>query len=294
MGNILADLAHSDTPEDRNLLLSHVWTQIRKDRWKRIVLAGASSGPPAGALQPDRTRLFLIMSGCRHVQIAQNRRVIDEMLYPGDILFCSSGSWHAVIKDRNHIVISLIFDKNYTALAWKVRDRKGERILRVLAPPQHSPCTRNIIAALEALVPENFEPLVGHYLLKSLLLMALTEFQEAGNLPGISQRKLNSICDYLEDNYNLPLDRQLISEKFDIHPNHLSRLFQQIRGETFSHFLTRIRLAQADRLLQGTDQSVKEIAHQCGFSCDNYFNKVYRQNRGTSPARFRSICKQEV
>jgi AraC-like DNA-binding protein len=291
MGNIITHNSCNTNGETRAYLLEHFWSKIQANRWDRLVLAGTSTPPPSGALHPDRTRIFLILSGCRHVQLARNRQVKDEYLYPGDILFCASGSWHAVVHDKRHVVMSLIFDKEYTALTWKVRGRGDEKILRFFAPPEHSPTTRHMIAALESMTPETYDSIAGLHLMQALVRVAAVEFEKAGELSGLSQTKMNAICDFIEENYNQALDRRMIAEEFDLHPNHISRMFTQLKGETFSQYLTRIRLAEADRLLKITNRTVKEIALNCGFSNDNYFNKVYRHNRGISPARSRQkLC----
>ena len=51
--------------------------------------------------------------------------------------------------------------------------------------------------------------------------------------------------------------------------------------------VTQIRLEEATFLLLASDQSIEEIARQCGFSSQKYFGQVFYRQFGKTPSQFR-------
>jgi two-component system response regulator YesN len=71
--------------------------------------------------------------------------------------------------------------------------------------------------------------------------------------------------------------------------DYLSKLFKRETGETFKHYLTRLRVEEAKNLLQrSADVAVAEVARRAGFG-DNarYFCAVFRKCVGQPPAAYR-------
>ena len=56
---------------------------------------------------------------------------------------------------------------------------------------------------------------------------------------------------------------------------------------SFSDYVTRIRLAEAEKLLVSTTSAVTEIAVACGFNSTSYFIKLFQQHKKVSPGQFR-------
>jgi len=53
-------------------------------------------------------------------------------------------------------------------------------------------------------------------------------------------------------------------------------------------YLTGVRLARAEELLQRQDIPVKEIAQAVGFSDANYFSRIFRKYKGVTPTEFKT------
>ena len=68
---------------------------------------------------------------------------------------------------------------------------------------------------------------------------------------------------------------------------YFTRLFTRETGQAPLSYLTGLRLSHSVFLLLNTGLSVEEIASSCGFSCGNYFCKVFRKASGLSPAEYR-------
>jgi AraC-like DNA-binding protein len=66
-----------------------------------------------------------------------------------------------------------------------------------------------------------------------------------------------------------------------------SRQFKKHSGQSFSDFVTRLRLEAVCRQLVETDRSILEIALACGFSQISFFNRVFRRFLRCNPTRYR-------
>jgi transcriptional regulator GlxA family with amidase domain len=71
--------------------------------------------------------------------------------------------------------------------------------------------------------------------------------------------------------------------------NKFGRLFYQSFGMTPMRYLQNIRISQAKRLLVWTEMPMEEIAERCGFLSLPKFNRIFSENVGISPRRWR-IC----
>ena len=90
------------------------------------------------------------------------------------------------------------------------------------------------------------------------------------------------VAQYTED-----LSRDAIAEAAGVSADYMTRLFRQDTGLTPWQFLRRYRVAQAQKLLLGTDLSITQIAKAVGFNDSAYFSRVFSQEAGKSPQQYR-------
>lgn len=69
--------------------------------------------------------------------------------------------------------------------------------------------------------------------------------------------------------------------------NHLMRLFRQHEGCTQTQYLTRVQIANAQKLLRETQHGILEIAMTSGFASLSSFYKRFREITGTTPTAWR-------
>lgn len=251
----------------------------------RFLVADSRVPAEAGALLPQRARLFLILQGTRRVRLGRNGAPAQEDLRPGDMLYCNPRTWHRPLRGRPHRLFSVIFDPSHTALTWKRCDgRRDDKPSTWLFGPLHSPALRNTIQALDQLTPA--QEAAGHGLARGLLHLLHHDLDTAPDYPRRARVLFHALLEYVEEHYHSAIDRSSVARAFGIHPNHLSRLFRQEGGESFMACLTRLRLARARSLLTEQFLPVKEVAARCGFASPNYFCKVFRKAEGLSPAAY--------
>lgn len=81
---------------------------------------------------------------------------------------------------------------------------------------------------------------------------------------------------------------QTLSEQMAMDCTGLYRRMQALTGQSPSSYIKHIRLDVAARLLRETTLPIADIAMKTGFSTTKYFNRVFKDEFGQSPADFRS------
>ena len=66
------------------------------------------------------------------------------------------------------------------------------------------------------------------------------------------------------------------------------RRFHAVLGMSPKDYLQRIRVRKSCRLLEGTQLTVANIAHQCGFYDHSHFSHSFRNQTGLSPSEYRN------
>ena len=93
--------------------------------------------------------------------------------------------------------------------------------------------------------------------------------------------------EYLESNFDRQITLAQTAQYLGISPSHLSREFLKYTNEKPIHYLTKIRIENAVRMLHSTNLKLEEISMKCGFSDCNYFGKVFKKYMNISPGEFR-------
>lgn len=96
------------------------------------------------------------------------------------------------------------------------------------------------------------------------------------------------IRQFMEDNYGNPdLSLNYLSDKFDINPKYLSKLFKEEIGQKFLDLLISYRIDKAKQLMQETDKPIQAISEEVGYTNYNSFNRAFKNVVGASPSDYR-------
>ncbi|PGS56296.1 bifunctional transcriptional activator/DNA repair enzyme AdaA [Bacillus sp. AFS041924] len=92
---------------------------------------------------------------------------------------------------------------------------------------------------------------------------------------------------FIEKEYrsNLTLDRLAI--EVGVSKFHLQRLFKKSTGISPLEYATKLKMKEATRLLQVTDDTITEIAYGLGFKSSAHFASLFRQQLNYTPTTFR-------
>lgn len=99
---------------------------------------------------------------------------------------------------------------------------------------------------------------------------------------------VQQIKDYLESCYMQDIRLQDVANEVNMDKSYLGRLFRETCGITIMGYLRKYRLEQAKELLLA-GMGASEVALQTGFVDPAYFGKIFKQEFGVSPAKYRTL-----
>lgn len=109
--------------------------------------------------------------------------------------------------------------------------------------------------------------------------------------PSPVQKKMTDIVRHINVHYGEPLDLDALSQQFYISRSHLSRVFKEVTGFSFTEYVTTTRVKEAERLLRETDTGITRISELTGFENFSHFGKVFKKLTGQSPRDYRKSSK---
>jgi YesN/AraC family two-component response regulator len=103
----------------------------------------------------------------------------------------------------------------------------------------------------------------------------------------VDNQLMQEIATYIYNNFDKKITLDDIAVKFNISRSYLSKKFKQTTGFGFKEYLVDVRVKNACRLLLETNESITDIAFECGFNDSNYFGDAFRRIKGVSPNKYR-------
>ncbi len=100
-------------------------------------------------------------------------------------------------------------------------------------------------------------------------------------------KRLLRARDYIDEFYASDLSLKQISREACMAPHHFLRMYHQAFNVTPHQYLTERRIAQAVKLLAGTEMNVTEICLEVGFLSLGSFSTLFSRTVGVSPIEYR-------
>ncbi|QYR22334.1 AraC family transcriptional regulator [Paenibacillus sp. sptzw28] len=97
-----------------------------------------------------------------------------------------------------------------------------------------------------------------------------------------------NVMDYIEEHLNEKLTLHKVAELVSYSPFHFHRLFKAVTSENLNDYVKRTRLERAlTKIILFHDQSLSEIAIDCGFSSIGDFSRSFKSYFGRNASEFR-------
>ncbi len=100
--------------------------------------------------------------------------------------------------------------------------------------------------------------------------------------------RLKKILEYIHNNYGSKMSLEEIAGTINICTNECCRFFKKHMNTTISAYISDYRIEKSLYLLDNTDLSITELAHDIGFSSGSYFTQVFRKKMGFTPNQYRN------
>ncbi|MBO7150087.1 MAG: PocR ligand-binding domain-containing protein [Clostridia bacterium] len=123
----------------------------------------------------------------------------------------------------------------------------------------------------------------GNILKTAARYLWLSDYIEIGYNTLASQ-----IDDYIKSNLTEKLSLQKICTDLGLSKNKLYEISNKQFNMPIGSYISHLRVLEAKNLLTSTSLSVREISEQVGFDDYNYFIKLFKNNVGTTPLKYRN------
>ena len=98
------------------------------------------------------------------------------------------------------------------------------------------------------------------------------------------------IAAYIQNSFRTATLTEL-SENLKMSPTYVSRRVKELYGTSFTELLKERRFNEAEQLLLNGDLPVNAIAEAVGYENTSFFHRIFRQQYGISPSKWRKEKK---
>lgn len=99
--------------------------------------------------------------------------------------------------------------------------------------------------------------------------------------------RLKKVIDYINNHYMEKIELTDIANEINLSTNACCREFKKYMKCTIFEYITNYRLVKSTKLLLTTNDSITNIAYQCGFGSASYFIEKFKKKTGISPFVYR-------
>ena len=102
-------------------------------------------------------------------------------------------------------------------------------------------------------------------------------------------RLIETARTYIQEHYGENLKLEDVADQVYLSSSYFGVLFKKMVGESFSSYLTTVRMEKAKELLKDLRYSVADVSYAVGYQDKRYFSKLFREQVGVTPKEFRKI-----
>jgi two-component system response regulator YesN len=123
------------------------------------------------------------------------------------------------------------------------------------------------------------------------ILFNVLEFRDSQNITQHC-RLIQQAKEYIDQHYmDAELSLEEVAAQVNLSASHFSVVFSQETCQTYTEYLTRLRIKKAKELLRMTNLRSTDICFQVGYSDPHYFSHVFGKHTGFSPKKFRLLAQ---
>ncbi len=223
--------------------------------------------------------------------------------------YLTAGKFLLISPGYNHILRNYTNDFSKFVLGFKIDEvnlkPEAEFIVCALTEYNYIMSTGDeyMASLLRQALIEGVEPKPGLMLsVSAILQLFVTEVARKINPPNFHynintrhndrEHMLQIVENYIEYNVGKDLDVLAIAKEVNISVKQLNRIALKYRMKTIRALIDEMKLKEARRLLENTDDSLLEIAGKLGYSSEYSFNRFFKRVEGMPPGRYRRDVKQ--
>ena len=265
---------------------------LRRVRMRRVYFAEHSVPPPVLAYTTHFPRLYVPVTGCHAVEVAQNGLINTIRPARGDALFVPDDAWDKPEWSSPVEVLTFLFGAKHIGISLaKHNGRLGAPVgaIKTNIGGAYDGLTLSTLDALMVLATEPSEDPLARLLIESLLHWCLRLLRTPSSRHSRkAARTYESICLYIQENFQITVTRESVAKHFGLAPNHVSRLFRREGQTRFSDYLNFVRMNRAKFMLRNYGLPLKAVAANCGYSDVAYFCRIFKKMNNETPTQYQA------
>ena len=112
-------------------------------------------------------------------------------------------------------------------------------------------------------------------------------------ISGFAQAEVSRAKDYFREHYNENINIEDYAASRHMSTSWFNKCFRGVVGISPTKFILHARMRNAQILLETTDETVAKIAHIVGYENPMYFSRVFKNEKGVSPLKYRNVFKKK-
>lgn len=104
---------------------------------------------------------------------------------------------------------------------------------------------------------------------------------------------LKPAIEYIYKNKSENITVEKLAKVCHVSQSYFSRLFSKEMGESFSNYISKLKIKWSKNLLEETDLTINEISEDLGFNETGYFIKIFKKYEGVTPSIYRKYYKNK-
>ena len=216
---------------------------------------------------------------------------------PGSLIFIAADTYHYTLPDvpevyeRSKITVP---PEKFSAILSLIDDGavreffSGKSFICSELPEPEKEGVRELLGRIDACSGGSGAELV---VLSGLTRLLFLIFSHQGESLPAAAGIIAKAIDHINKNICFDMDVGGICRNVGISKYHFCREFKKQTGMTVMEYVLKTRLVLAKTELEKTSFSVTQISEKCGFSSVSYFCRVFKEEEGVSPLRYRGALR---
>ncbi|MBU5436796.1 AraC family transcriptional regulator [Tissierella sp. MSJ-40] len=132
-------------------------------------------------------------------------------------------------------------------------------------------------------------------LLSHLIIFLYREYTNQFPITNINKKdqRILDIQTYIDENFTQNITLESIAADFFISKYYLAHSYKNITGFTLNQYILLKRISHAKNQLYFTDNSITDIAMDCGFNSQSNFIRIFKKKENITPLQFRKYYRKE-
>jgi AraC-like DNA-binding protein len=251
----------------------------------------------------SRGDVYVMRPGSRHLYTQCRDLTLDALYFPPEIFDETTRNDLATIPGFGALFIVEPISR-YDDDSYRSRTRETK------IPGQYDGISAKI-AELRSVWQENADNYGRASLIRSLLVQLIVHLARyygagpdaeatASRIPPaassarIREATVNVAIKHMREHLDEPLRIDQIAASVFLSPDHFSKVFAAVVGQSPSDYLRQLRVEESKRLLIATDEPITSIGMTVGFNQGSYFTRVFRAFTGSTPRAYREASRRNA